>query len=442
MTEGALKVRTAHSSYMQKAMWFLDRMGAGAALNVLFGFQIDGPFDVDGARQAIGSIVARHDVLRSVFLWREGELWQVHRSDARCEIDVVDVSSARQAECAGKSAEIAAELAEHIFDLEAAPPFRCTVLRLAPKRHELWVNMHHIITDGWSLGIFVDEFNLLYAAHLSGTPPKLPRLEHKFSDIAKRERKEFENGRFDEQIAYWKRELAGAPSVIRLPIDEALAAGKYHGDLLHTNVDAALTRSLRELSRRLGVTLFMMMLAVFQLYLYRSTRQADIVIGVPIATRSGPEAEKLIGLFVNMIAIRAEFEPTMDFCDLLAQTKRRSIEAYANSDVPFGMLVNALNPKRTIDHHPLVQIMFGARETIGDRLRVPGATAKPLALNRSSSALDLSLFVTEVSDCIRVTTEFNAGLFSHATVDRFVAEYIALLQSIAECPSQGVASHG
>ncbi|WP_436526813.1 condensation domain-containing protein, partial [Janthinobacterium sp. GB4P2] len=333
-----------------------------------------------------------------------------------------------------------AEEAAAPFDLANGPLIRGRLLRLSPQEHVLLVTQHHIISDGWSIGVLIEEVNILYTALSQGLPDPLPPLAIQYADYAAWQRNTLQGATLQRRVSFWRTHLAGAPALLELPTDRPRSAEQsYKGNRVQVTLPAALASGLRNLSRRHGVTLFMTLFGAWSVLLARLSGQNDIVIGTPVANRERAELDPLIGFFVNTLALRTQLGDDPSVGALLAQIKATALEAYTHQDLPFEQVVEALNPVRSLSHSPLFQAMFGFNNTPRpDDLTLPGLTLTALKLPSLTTQFDLSLSLTDLGDVIDGDIEYASDLFDHATAQRYAGHFQTLLQSMASDDTQAI----
>ncbi|HYY41158.1 MAG TPA: condensation domain-containing protein, partial [Pyrinomonadaceae bacterium] len=326
------------------------------------------------------------------------------------------------------------------FDLARGPLTRASLLRLGPNDHILMLSMHHIVSDGWSLGIMIRELMTLYQSMLTGQPAALPELEVQYADYAVWQREWLQGDVLAEQLAFWKEQLAHPP-VLELPTDHLRPAVQTFNGAIHLmNLSATLYGALKSLSQREGVTLFMTLLAAFKVLLARYSGQTDLVVGTPIAGRTRVETEPLIGLFVNTLALRTDLAGNPTFRELLARVRGVTLGAYAHQDVPFERLVEELQPERSLSHTPLFQVMVMLMNTPLPELAMAGLTLRRIDLSTGTAKFDVTLLLEERDGGITAQWEFNTDLFNAETIKRMAGHYETLLESIVAQPEQHIAA--
>ncbi|WP_284334471.1 condensation domain-containing protein, partial [Dyella flagellata] len=362
-------------SFAQQRLWFLAQLeGVSEAYHLSFGLTLEGELDLDALRRALDTVIARHEALRTTFVEVEGVPVQCIAAEGRFALEEQDLRG--QPEAGRLARRLARQEARRPFDLRKGPLIRGLLLRLDEQRYGLRVTMHHIVTDGWSLGVLVEELGALYRAFQQGRPDPLPALPIQYADYAVWQRHWLAEEGLQQQEAYWTAALAGAPVLLSLPTDRPRPVQQsYAGGFVPWSCPAALTEGLKGLAQRHGLTLHMLLLGAWAVLLSRLSGQTDIVIGTPVANRRRLETEPLIGFFVNTLAIRVDVGEEPSVGELLARVKRQSLAAQQHQDLPFEQVVERVQPVRSLSHSPLFQVMLqwqsgGGRG--GDALALPG----------------------------------------------------------------------
>ena len=427
---------SAPLSFSQERLWFLHQLQPdSAAYNVLIGLELSGSLDVPALERSIQEIVRRHETLRTSFSMIDGQLLQVITEDIELEICRRDLSRLSDSMQQAEIRRLASVEGNLPFDLGRAPLLRVWLLRRSAEEHVLLCTVHHIISDGWSMGLLVREVAALYGAFAGGTDVPLPELTVQYADYAVWQREWLQGSVLEEQISYWREQLAGAPTVLELPTDRPRPVMQSFAGTLHRfELSRELSEQLNALSRREGVTLFMTLLAAYQTLLHRYTNQTDIVVGTPIANRARGETEALIGFFVNMLVMRADVSGDPTFRELLEQVKEVSLGAYAHQDVPFEKLVEELQPARSLSHSPLFQVEFVLQNMPVPELKLSGLTLKTLSLNVDTTHFDLSLIMQEAEDGLKGWVQYNTDLFDDLTIQRMCEHFTTLLDAIVSTP--------
>ena len=349
----------------------------------------------------------------------------------------MDLSDLASAEREARALDLAAEEAVRVFDLARGPLLRTRLVRLADDDHVLIFNMHHIVSDGWSIGILVEEIAHLYRAFVAGEAPALPELPVQYADFAYWQRGWLEDETLDRQLAYWREQLHGLPEALALPTDRPRpAVSTYRGALHQLVVSETITEGLHAVSRRAGATLFMTLLSAFDVLLFRYTGETDFTVGSPIANRNRAKLERLIGFFVNSLVLRADLSRNPTFMELLLRTREVTLGAYAHQDLPFERLVDELQPVRDMSHSPLFQVMFALQNMRLGELTLPRLKVQPLALEARTAKFDLTLSMREEDGRLWGALEYSVDLFDHATAARMMRHFETLLESIAANPDR------
>ena len=427
-------------SYAQQRLWFLDQLAPGTPFyNLHAAFRMQGQLEVAVLTRAFAEVVRRHESLRTIFTNVDGLPWQEILAPSECLFELVELSESEAPE--REARELSAAQAGAAFDLSVGSLLRLKLLRLGSDEHVLLVTMHHIISDGWSMGVLIREVTTLYAAFLKGQPATLAQLPVQYADFAVWQRNWLSGAVLDEQLAYWRKQLEGAPAHLDLATDHPRPAVQtFNGASAAVVLPSALSEAVKQLSQREGVTLFMTLLAVFQTLLYRYTGARDIVIGTPIANRNRTEIEELIGFFVNTLVMRTQLSGEESFRELLQRVREVVLDAHSHQDLPFEKLVEALEPDRDLSRSPLFQVMLVLQNAPRENLELPDLTLSPLASGHKTAKFDLTMFVTEGRRGLLVSLEYNTDLFEAATIERMLGHFQVLLESVVADPEQRVSN--
>ncbi|XYI03749.1 amino acid adenylation domain-containing protein [Sorangium sp. So ce1128] len=425
-------------SFGQQRLWFLSQLEPDSAFyNVPAAVRIRGELDTEALGRSLREIAVRHEVLRTSVVAVQGQPRQVVAPEPGLAVPLVDLGALAEAERERQVERRAADEAQRPFDLASGPLWRAQLLRLGDKDHVLLLTMHHIVSDGWSVGVLLKELTALYTAFRRGMPSPLPALPVQYGDFAVWQRRWLEGEAREEQLAYWKRQLAGAPPSLELPTDRPRPAmQRFRGATHPFQLPTALAEGIERLSRRLGVTPFMTFLAAFQLLLARHAGVDEVCVGTPVAGRNRTELEALIGLFVNTLVLRTDLSGDPSFEQLLARVREVSLGAYEHQDVPFDQVVDALQPPRDLGRTPLFQVAFALQNVPLPALSLDELTLSPLLAESNTSKFDLSLTLASLGQGMQAWLEFNTDLFDGATIARMAGHYLALLESAAREPSQ------
>ncbi|HPL30629.1 MAG TPA: amino acid adenylation domain-containing protein, partial [Anaerolineae bacterium] len=428
-------------SFAQQRLWFLDQLEPGsAAYNVPEAVRLSGPLDVAALERCLNEVVRRHEVLRTVVATADGRPYQEIAPDLRVDLALSDLTGLPEAGREAEALRLAGEEAARPFDLAHGPLMRARLLRLAADEHVVLLTLHHIVCDEWSSSILVEEVAALYAASAAGQAAPLAELPIQYADYACWQRSWLQGEVLDEQLTYWKQQLAGAPELLPLPADRPRPAVQtFRGAYQSFEVPSEVTQGLQALSRQEGATMFMALLAAFQTLLARYTGQDDISVGTPIAGRNRAELEGLIGFFVNTLVLRGDLAGEPSFRELVRRTREAALGAYAHQDVPFEMLVDALQPVRDLSHSPLFQVMFVLQNAPLRVRELPGLTMRRVESSSGTAKFDLTLFMEEAGDRLGGAVEYNADLFDAATIARFIGHFQALLAAAVADPDGRVA---
>jgi hypothetical protein len=427
-------------SFAQQRLWFIDQLEPGsAAYSIPQGMRLRGPLDVGVLRRALGEIVRRHESLRTVFRRAGGRPVQVVVPDARARLPEVDLRALGAAGGEAEARRIAAADAELPFDLARGPLLRAAVVRPGERDFVLLLNMHHVVSDGWSMEVLVRELSALYRAFSAGRPSPLAPLPVQYADFAAWQRAWLEGPVLERQLAYWRERLAGAPPVLELPTDRPRPrvpgeAGGSRRFALPEETAAA----LRALSRREGTTLFMTLLAGWQALLGRYAGLDDVVVGAPVAGRDRVEIEGLIGFFVNTLVMRTDLSGEPDGRELLRRVRETALGAYAHADIPFERLVEEIVPARSLSHTPLFQVTFSLQNADGARLRLGEGELEELDAGSGTAKFDLLFAMGDDGARLGGVLAYRAELWDAATVDRMLEHFGVLLGALAAEPGRPV----
>ncbi|AGC43389.1 non-ribosomal peptide synthetase [Myxococcus stipitatus DSM 14675] len=415
-------------SFAQQRLWFLEQMDPGSAsYNLPVALRLEGRIDVEALRRAFEALVARHETLRTTFVLNDEQPRQQVHAPVGWTLPVIDLSKLADSERGPAVREHAHQEARQPFDLVAGPLLRTSLLRLSEQEHVLLVTMHHIVSDGWSMGILVRDTAALYETFHSGTPLALPQLTVQYADFASWQRDWLQGAALDQQLDYWRTQLA-APPVLELATDRPRPPVQtFRGATLPVRVPQELSASVKALAQQSGATPFMVLLAGFQALLSRYSGQDDVCVGSPIAGRTSAETEGLIGFFVNTLVLRARVESNTSFRELLAQVRSTTLGAYEHQDVPFEKLVEALQPQRDLSRNPFFQVMFSLQNEPVQAFTLPGLSLQPVETDSTSAKFELLLSLAEGPRGFTGGLEYNTDLFDASTVERMVGHLLSLL---------------
>ncbi|MGP0591233.1 amino acid adenylation domain-containing protein, partial [Nitrospira sp. T9] len=422
-------------SFAQRRLWFLSQLEPeSASYNTAIAVRMNGVLDRHAVECSFNDIVRRHEVLRSTFESADGDPVQIIAAEREVHLRVVTIpKSDDRVEHA-----VAAE-AQQPFDLARGPLIRLCLLERHNAEQVLVVTLHHIVCDGWSAQILAREFAACYAARIAGMTASLPPLPIQYADFGEWQRQWMQGAVLERQLAYWKQQLNGELPVLELPTDRPRAAVQASSGSRHVfMVPEGVAKELVALSRREGVTLFMTLLAAFQMLLLRYTGIEDVCVGTPVACRTRPETENLIGFFANTLVLRTDLSGNPPFSRLLARVRDVVIGAQAHQDLPFEELVDVLKPARALSHPPLFQVMFVLQTTLSQAIRLPGLSVEIQEVDVASAKFDLSLDMAETEQGLEGAFEYNTDLFELSTILRMTDHLLQLLQGIVENPDRRV----
>ncbi len=428
-------------SFAQQRLWVSHRLDPNSsAYHVSNAVRLTGALDAGAMERALTELVRRHESLRTRFVEIDDEPVQLIDPAGFVPLPIVDLSTLSEGEREAEVLRLAREQAQEPFDLERGPLVRTALLRLEPDAHVLLFTLHHIISDAWSLGILSKEIAILYEAFSAGRPSPLPELPIQYADFAYWQRRLLRDGQ-DSQLEYWKRQLAGAPAVLELPKDRPRPVTQSFNGARHAfQLPLGTSRSLQELSRREGATLFMTLLAAFQVLLSRYSGQEDIVVGTNVANRHRHDVEGLIGVFINNLVLRSDLSGNPSFEKLLGRVREVCLDAYAHQDVPFEKLVEVLQPVRDSSYPPLFQVMLSFQNTPVEGVEVTGVTADFVEFDHVTARADLMLIVSETNQGLFGVLEYNTDLFDASTAARIVKHFQALLEDVVAHPDKDLKS--
>ncbi|SFU42710.1 non-ribosomal peptide synthetase [Xenorhabdus koppenhoeferi] len=437
-------------SWAQQRLWFLAQLDPAAqtAYHMSAGLNLQGQLNLDALQAALDRIVARHEIMRTTITIVEDEAQQsIDGADCRFSLIQEDLSQLfSEQNGASEAWQAAVEKAAYLeatrpFDFINGPLARGRLLKLAEDQHILLLTQHHIISDGWSVNLLMQELSTLYHAFSQGLPDPLPALPIQYADYVIWQKDRSQGKELEKQVDFWRNTLQDAPTLLELPTDRPRPAKQsYIGGRVNLTLPPTLQAGLKDLSQRHGTTLFMTLLAGWATLLSRISGQDDIVIGTPVANRQQPELASLIGLFVNTLALRVQLHNNPTVSELLAQVKEQAINAYAHQDLPFEQLVETLQPSRSLSHSPIFQVMLATNNTPGQRhFELPGLVLDERPLIRDSSYFDLTLSLDETEEGLVGDLEYASDLFDHATIERMAGHLYTLLAAMVENDTQRVA---
>jgi aspartate racemase len=428
-------------SFSQQRLWFLDQYEPGSSVyNIPSAVRLTGALDVSALEQSFQEIVNRHEALRTTFSMVEGEAVQVIAPSLKLALPVVDLGETPEAEREEEAQRLAKEEARRPFDLAQGPLVRATLISLAQEDHVLLLSLHHIVSDGWSMGVLYRELSVLYEAFSNGQPSPFADLPIQYADFGVWQRRWLQGEVLEGQLSYWREQL-GDVAPLQLPSDRPRPAlQSYRGARKTIELSKELTQGLKALSRSHDVTLYMTLLAAFQTLLYRYTGQEDIAVGSPIANRNRREIEELIGFFVNTLVLRSNLSGDPSFRELLGRVREVALGAYAHQDIPFEKLVEELHPERNLSYSPQFQVMFVLQNAPSTAWEFEGLTVRSFAVDSETAKFDLTLSLSERAEGLRGSVEYRTALFDDETISRMLGHLQVLLEGIVADPDRSISA--
>ena len=428
---------TSLLSYAQQRLWFIDQLMPGTTLyNIPSAVRLGGALNIAALHRSFNEVIRRHETLRTTFFSVDGQPQQLIAPTLDLSIPLVDLSNLPAEERDAEAQRLARLEAQRPFDLAAGPLLRVHLLRLAAEEHVVLLTMQHIISDGWSMNVLIQEISTLYSAYSEGSASPLEELPVQYADYARWQRQHLSGEVLDEQLQYWIQQLGGA-EMLELPTDRPRpAVQSYRGSTISYALSRELSERLKALSQREGTTLFMTLLAAWQVLLMRYSGQSDISVGTPVAGRTRAEVEPLIGFFVNTLVLRTGMAREWSFREALQRVREVCLGGYAHQEVPFEMLVERLQPARSLSHAPLFQVMFLLNSASTQSGKGASQQSNTLEISGSLAKFDLSLAVAEKDGNLIAALEYSADLFDEETISRMLRHYETLLKNIASSPTQ------
>jgi amino acid adenylation domain-containing protein/non-ribosomal peptide synthase protein (TIGR01720 family) len=425
-------------SFAQQRLWFLDQFGEGSAYHMPVALRLRGDLDEGALVGSLEELLKRHEALRTRFESVGGREVQVIEPTVSLALERLDVCGLPEGEREAEAKRLVEDEVGRPFDLGQAPLMRTKLLRLGESDHVLVVTLHHIVSDGWSGGVLTRELGELYRGYRSGNGSSLPEPGIQYADYAIWQRGWLSGEVLEEQLAYWRGHLSGV-SVLQLPTDRPRPVEqRLEGSSELVVWPAEVLKGLKDLSQREGATLFMVLLAAFQVLLRRWTGQDDVAVGTPIANRTRTEVEGVVGFFVNSLVLRTDLSGDPTFRELLARVKEVALGAYDHQELPFEKLVEALEPERDLSRNPLFQVMFALQNASLDELQLPGLSVTPVDLPVRTTHFDLELHAAEVGGSLVAAVNYRTDLFGAETMRRILGHYGRLLQEVAADASRRV----
>ncbi|MEG4504363.1 amino acid adenylation domain-containing protein [Microcoleus sp. F6_B4] len=425
------------ASFAQQRLWFLNQLAPrNPFYNVSTALRLTGSLNLSSLEQTFNEIVQRHETLRTTFTLLEGELVQIIAPVLTVSIPTIDLQNLSPNQQQTAALQLATDAARCPFDLAAGPLFKVTLLQLSETEYILLLNLHHIVADGWSIGVLIRELGMLYTAFVKNGISHLPALPVQYADFAEWQHQWLQGEVLETQLAYWRQQLNGI-TALNLPTDrQRPAVPSYRGAKQSIALSPALSEALKSLSQQESATLFITLLAAFQTLLYRYTGQVDVAVGTPIANRNQSEIEALIGFFVNSLVLRADLSGNPTFRELLHRVKNVAMAAYAHQDLPFEKLVEELHPDRELSRNPLFQHSFSLQNTPVAALELPGIAGEAIDFDAGTAKLDLECHLWEDAGSIQGQFVYSTDLFDRPTIARIAGHFQTLLEAIVANPKQ------
>ena len=433
-------LRSAPQSFSQGRLWFFEQMEPGRAIyNVPGGLCIEGILQIQSLFDALLEIVRRQESLRTSFgeapdgsgQQRIEPVQSIYSQDSPYVPSLVDISSLSETERVETVSQLSDDEALRPFDLSIAPLHRASLIRSASHEHVMLITMHHIISDEWSLAVFLQELANLYSRFLRGSPSELNELTVQYSDYAVWQRESLQGEVLERQLDYWRAKLAGAPQSVELPLDRPRAvAPSYRGNTVSRELSVQISESLRALAREQGVTLFTLLLAAYEVLLFRYTGRADLVIGTPVAGRDRVETQELIGFFVNMLCVRGSLGACDTFAEVVRDLNRSMIESYGNQSLPFELLVQKIEAQRGTGRSSIFNVTFALEQGLPEVITMPGLTATTLYRETETAKFDLILSIIDMKQALTAGFEYASDLFDRSTIERMMGSLQVLLDGM------------
>ncbi len=419
-------------SYAQQRLWFIENLQPGnTAYNIPSALKLTGELNFDALKKSLNKIIQRHEILRTYISIIDETPLQIVEKQFDTQIEQIQLKEKEEGNKEKKLNEIIKDRINKPFNLSELPLFRITLISLSDTETVLLIVMHHIISDGWSAGIFINELSQLYSAYSQENDFELPPLEIQYADFAKWQKKWLQGKVKEEQLAYWEKQLEDVP-VLELPADfNRPKVQTFNGSLVKGELDKSTSDELKKISQEEGTTFFMSLLAVFNILLYKHSGQTDFAVGTPIANRNNQQIENLIGFFVNTLALRSEINAELSFKEYLQNFKNTVLSAYANQDLPFEMIIEELQPERDMSRSPIFQVMFTFQNKSNFELKLNDIQLSPIEMEASISKFDLSLNITEMNDGrMLIGFEYNKDIFREESIVRIYEHFKKIISDI------------
>ncbi|MEW9701479.1 amino acid adenylation domain-containing protein [Paenibacillus sp. SI8] len=424
-------------SFGQERLWFMSQLNPESPVyNMPASVRLEGTLDIKVLENSLYAIIRRHDVLRTTFQMINGEMLQAVHDELMPELTVIDLQHMAEHAQEEEVSRQAADGAQHRFELNLGPLVWMRLLQLDSKKHVLLFNVHHMVFDGWSMGIFFQELAVLYEAFIHGKPSLLPELSIQYGDFAQWQKERLQGERMNQLLSYWKEQLSGVSTVLDLPTDRPRKPiQSFNGAACYFIWPNSLLEQIEAFSQREGVTLFMTLISVLKTLLYRYTEQENIVVGTPVAGRSRLEMEPLIGLMLNTLALHVEVSGDLSYRELLARVREATLGAFAHQELPFEKLVEELQPERDFSRHPLFQVML-VLQNAPFKLELSGVDMRLEELNSGTAKFDLNVQFTVTNEGLCSSWEYNTDLFNEETVLRIADHFWHLLEEAIAGPER------
>ena len=425
----------------QQRLWFLAQLDPNSpAYNIPATFRLTGALDVAALEWSFNEVIRRHEILSTMFRMEDEQPVQLVVPDVSLKIDVRDLSELPASQREQAAIEWAAVEGQRSFDLSRPPLLRVMLLKLADEEHIAVLTMHHIVSDGWSMGVLIRELGALYEAYIKGVESPLADLPLQYADYAVWQREQLQGERLDQELTYWREQLRDAPAMLELPTDRPRPMVQSHrGGRRQFTLNEETSRRVKEVARAEGVTQFMLLAAAFNVLLHRYSGQKDLLVGVPVAGRDRAEIEGLIGFFVNTLVLRTRVEGSASFKELLDQVRETTLASFRHQSLPFEKLVEELQPERSLSYTPLFQVMFTFQNASAEPVGLPGLTLTPLE-DTGSAKFDLTLLMHDAGEELAGTLEYNADLFESQTTSRMIEHFEVLLDALTSNPHEAIAT--
>ncbi|HET9710518.1 MAG TPA: condensation domain-containing protein, partial [Pyrinomonadaceae bacterium] len=427
-------------SFAQQRLWFLHQVEPDSiAYNMPTALRLTGRLNTDALEWGINEIIRRHESLRTTFRLVDNQPVQIIAEQLTLKMPIVDLQNFPAEEREAEVMRLATEEVQRLFDIETGPLVRARLLRLNAEECVLIFTMHHIISDGWSMGVLVNEIAALYRSYIDGQPSPLAGLPVQYADFAEWQREWLTKENLERQLQYWKQQLGGELPVLELPTDSVRPPRQsFRGAVRRFALSEELSAAIKSLGRQEAATLFMTLLAAFQSLLHRYTNQTDILVGTAIANRNRAEIEGLIGFFVNTLVLRTDFSGHPTFRELLRRIRDLTLGAYAHQDLPFERIVEELQPARDLSRNPIFQVSFNLQNAPIQELELPGLTIRTQEFESLTTRFDLECHVWDMAGGLQGFLFFSTDLFEEATIERLLAHYRKFLEEVVANPDQRV----